>query len=100
MSVAIRASLGIAPSSARVPPTTPGSRPGGLCTASARSDVIAARFGSVPPLTIGVEEEIMILDGQTLDQVAGVDRIVSGLAGRELPGRVKTELHASIAELN
>src|SRR5581483_6625529 len=68
-------------------------------TASALSDVIAQRFGSVPPLTIGVEEEIMILDAQTLDQVAGVDRIVAGTAGRELPGEVKTELHASIAEL-
>jgi len=62
--------------------------------------VIAQRFGSVPPLTIGVEEEIMILDPQTLDQVAGVDRIVAGVADRELPGQVKTELHASIAELN
>ncbi|HZQ03381.1 MAG TPA: YbdK family carboxylate-amine ligase [Gaiellaceae bacterium] len=62
--------------------------------------MITQRFGSVPPLTIGVEEEIMILDAQTLDQVAGVDRIVAGVGERELPGEVKTELHASIAELN
>ena len=41
----------------------------------------------------------MILDAQTLDQIAGVDRIVGGAADRELPGEVKTELHASIAEL-
>jgi carboxylate-amine ligase len=62
--------------------------------------VIEQRFGSKPPLTLGVEEEIMILDRETLDQTAAVDRIVAGVAGRELPGRVKTELHASIFELN
>jgi carboxylate-amine ligase len=62
--------------------------------------VIEQRFGSTPPLLIGVEEEIMILDAATLDQTAGVDRVLAGVADRELPGRVKTELHASIAELN
>jgi carboxylate-amine ligase len=62
--------------------------------------VIEERFGSKPPLTLGVEEEIMILDAATLDQTPAVDRILSGLAGRALPGRAKTELHASIVELN
>jgi carboxylate-amine ligase len=62
--------------------------------------VIEQRFGSKPPLTLGVEEEIMILDASTLDQTAAVDRILRGVAGRELPGRMKTELHASIFELN
>jgi carboxylate-amine ligase len=62
--------------------------------------VIEQRFGSKPPLTIGVEEELMILDARTLDQTAAVDRILAGVEGRELPGRVKTELHASIFELN
>jgi len=62
--------------------------------------VLDARFGSKPPLTLGVEEEIMILDAETLDQTAAVDRIVRGVEGQELPGRVKTELHASIFELN
>ena len=42
----------------------------------------------------------MILDASTLDQTAAVDRIVRGVEGCELPGRVKTELHASIFELN
>ncbi|MBV8395213.1 MAG: YbdK family carboxylate-amine ligase [Actinobacteria bacterium] len=62
--------------------------------------MIAERFGSTPPLTLGVEEEIMILDAQTHEQVAGVAEITSRLDGRGLPGSVKTELHASIAELN
>ena len=42
----------------------------------------------------------MILDAETLDQTAAVDRILARTEGRELPGRVKTELHASIFELN
>jgi carboxylate-amine ligase len=62
--------------------------------------VIEQRFGSQPPLALGVEEEIMILDATTLEQTAAVDRILAGLEGRELPGRAKTELHASIFELN
>jgi carboxylate-amine ligase len=62
--------------------------------------VIEQRFGSKPALTLGVEEEIMILDASTFDQVAAVDKIVRGVEGLELPGRVKTELHASIFELN
>src|SRR5438105_4026208 len=41
--------------------------------------VIEQRFGSKPPLTLGVEEEIMILDGQTLDQTAGFERILPWL---------------------
>src|SRR4051794_40104082 len=42
----------------------------------------------------------MIVDADTLDQVAAVDRIIAGVAGRELPGLVKTELFASVFELN
>jgi glutamate---cysteine ligase / carboxylate-amine ligase len=62
--------------------------------------VIEHTFGARAPLSLGVEEEIMILDAGTLDQVAAVDRIVAGTASRELPGIVKTELFASVFELN
>jgi carboxylate-amine ligase len=62
--------------------------------------VIEQTFGERPPLTLGVEEELMILDASTLDQVAAVDRIVSGVQARELPGLAKTELFASVFELN
>jgi carboxylate-amine ligase len=63
--------------------------------------VIPQRFGQgPPPLTLGVEEEIVILDAATLDQVGAVDKIVGPLEGRELPGRAKSELHASVFELN
>ena len=59
--------------------------------------MIEQHFGSA--LTIGVEEEVWILDAETLDLVPGVEQIVSGAEGRELPGVLKTELHASVVEL-
>ena len=63
--------------------------------------MIAQRFGQgPPPLTLGVEEDFVILDAATLDQVGAVDKIVGRLEGRELPGRAKSELHASVFELN
>jgi carboxylate-amine ligase len=62
--------------------------------------VIEHAFGERASLSIGVEEELMILDAETLDQVPAVDRIVRGVEGRDLPGRVKTELFASVFELN
>ncbi|HVV58722.1 MAG TPA: YbdK family carboxylate-amine ligase [Gaiellaceae bacterium] len=62
--------------------------------------MIEHRFGSSAPLSLGVEEELMILDAQTLDQVGAVDRILAGAAGLELPGRYKTELFASVVETN
>src|SRR5260221_1625240 len=66
---------------------------------SRRQDtLIPARFGESAPFTLGVEEELMILDGETFDQVAAVDRIIDGVAGRELPGPIKTELFASVFE--
>jgi len=62
--------------------------------------VIEQRFGESPPFSLGVEEELMILDAVTHDQVAAVDRILRRLEGRELPGRAKTELFASVFETN
>src|SRR5215212_6477291 len=65
-----------------------------------RPRVIEHAFGARAPLTLGVEEELMIVDASTLDQVPAVDRIIAGVAGRDLPGVVKTELFASVFELN
>jgi carboxylate-amine ligase len=62
--------------------------------------VIEQRFGESPPFSLGVEEELMILDAATLDQLPAVDKILRALEGRELPGRVKTELFASVFETN
>jgi glutamate---cysteine ligase / carboxylate-amine ligase len=63
--------------------------------------VIPQRFGEgPPPLTLGVEEELVVLDAKTLEQVGRGPELVTALAGRQLPGRAKTELHASVFELN
>ncbi|HEX7625848.1 MAG TPA: YbdK family carboxylate-amine ligase [Gaiellaceae bacterium] len=62
--------------------------------------MIEERFGESAPFSLGVEEELMILDPETFGQVAAVDRILRGVEGRELPGALKTELFASVFETN
>jgi carboxylate-amine ligase len=62
--------------------------------------VIEAHFGESPPFSLGVEEEVMILDAETLQPAGAVGALLEELDGRELPGLLKTELHASIVELN
>jgi glutamate---cysteine ligase / carboxylate-amine ligase len=59
--------------------------------------LIEQHFGSA--LTIGVEEELWILDAETLALSPSVEELVAGAEGRELPGVLKTELHASVVEL-
>jgi carboxylate-amine ligase len=49
--------------------------------------------------TVGLEEEMMLLDAETLMPVAAVDVMVAGAAARGLRGTLKTELHASVVEL-
>jgi carboxylate-amine ligase len=58
------------------------------------------RWGESSPFTIGLEEEIMILDAGTLAPAPAVETLLAGADGLELPGRLKTELHASVVELN
>jgi glutamate---cysteine ligase / carboxylate-amine ligase len=50
-------------------------------------------------LTVGVEEEVMILDRETLSPQPRVQLFVAATDDGGLPGVVKTELHASIVEL-
>jgi len=61
--------------------------------------VIERHFGESAPLSLGVEEEVMILDAETLEPAGAVDVLVRGTAELDLPGSLKTELHASIVEL-
>jgi carboxylate-amine ligase len=62
--------------------------------------LIPNTFGRSAPFSLGVEEELQILDAATLVQVPGIDRILARVEGQTLPGRLKTELHASIVETN
>ena len=50
-------------------------------------------------LSVGVEEELWILDPESLELVPAVDRLVAAAVGRSLPGVLKTELHASVVEV-
>jgi glutamate---cysteine ligase / carboxylate-amine ligase len=61
---------------------------------------IEQRFGEGEPLSIGIEEELMILDAETLDQVGAVATLLRDTEGHSLPGVLKTELFASVFELN
>ena len=63
--------------------------------------MIEHRFGEAgPPLSLGVEEEVMILDAESLDQVGEVHALLAEVGERELPGELKTELFASVIESN
>jgi hypothetical protein len=53
--------------------------------------VIERHFGESPPLSIGVEEEVMILDAETRHPAGAVDVLVRGGAELDLPGTLKTE---------
>jgi glutamate---cysteine ligase / carboxylate-amine ligase len=62
---------------------------------------LETRFGRGPsPLTLGVEEELVVLDASSLEQVGRGPELAAVLGGPEFPGRAKTELHASVFELN
>jgi glutamate---cysteine ligase / carboxylate-amine ligase len=61
--------------------------------------VIEQSFGRSAPWSLGIEEEVMILDAGTLDLAPGVEALVAAAEGRELPGVLKMELLASMVEL-
>jgi carboxylate-amine ligase len=61
--------------------------------------VIEQRFGESPPYSIGVEEELMILDAESLEQVPEVDVLLRGVRGTPEEEGFDTELFASVVEL-
>ena len=58
-----------------------------------------ARWGESPPFSVGVEEEVMILDAETLLLAPAVDLLVRETESLALPGEIKTELFAAVVEL-
>ena len=62
--------------------------------------MIEAHFGGSPPLSVGIEEELMILDAGSLEPVGAVEVLLRDAPADELPGTLKTEMHASVVELN
>ena len=59
--------------------------------------MIEDRFGASAPWSVGVEEELMILDGETLELSPSVYELLD-VAPADLPGDLKTELFASVVE--
>jgi len=65
---------------------------------AARSSVLDHRFGSGPPLTVGVEEEYMLLDPGGFDLVSGVEELLAETAETEMADRLKPELMQCVLE--
>jgi carboxylate-amine ligase len=52
-----------------------------------------------PSYTIGVEEELMIVDSETLDLTNSIEGLLQDLADMDAPGDVKPELMESVCEI-
>jgi glutamate---cysteine ligase / carboxylate-amine ligase len=61
--------------------------------------VLDHRFGQSDPYTLGVEEEYMLLDGETFDLVQHIDTVLGAMAGHDFEARVKPELMQSVIEI-
>ena len=62
--------------------------------------MIEAHFGESAPFSIGVEEELMVLDAESLRLAPRAAELISAAEGSGLPGTLKSELFASALELN
>ena len=70
----------------------------GLASAPAAS-VVDHRFGDSDPFTLGVEEEYMLLDPESLDLVQHIETVLDAVQGDELADRINAELMQSVLEI-
>ena len=70
----------------------------GVADAPAAS-VLDHEFGTSEPYTLGVEEEYMLLDPESLDLVQHIERVLDAIQGDELAGRLNAELMQSVLEI-
>src|SRR3954447_7859779 len=61
--------------------------------------VLDHTFGESEPYTLGVEEEYMLLDGETFDLVQHIDTVLAAISGHELETHVNPELMQSVLEI-
>jgi glutamate---cysteine ligase / carboxylate-amine ligase len=61
--------------------------------------VLDHAFGASDPYTLGVEEEYMLLDGETFDLVQHIDTVLAAVQGHELEPRINAELMQSVLEI-
>ena len=62
--------------------------------------VLDHRFGATPAFTLGVEEEYMLLDPETLDLVQHVDTVLTAVREGEFVERIGPELMQSVVEIS
>jgi glutamate---cysteine ligase / carboxylate-amine ligase len=63
------------------------------------ASVLDHAFGQSDPYTLGVEEEYMLLDGETFDLVQHIETVLAAISGHELEPRVGAELMQSVLEI-
>jgi carboxylate-amine ligase len=61
--------------------------------------VLDHAFGRSDPYTLGVEEEYMLLDGETFDLVQHIDTVLAAVVGHELEPVINPELMQSVLEI-
>jgi carboxylate-amine ligase len=66
---------------------------------AAGGSVLDHAYGKGDAYTLGVEEEYMLLDGETFDLVQHVDTVLAATSGHELESRINPELMQSVLEI-
>jgi carboxylate-amine ligase len=66
---------------------------------AAGGSVLDHAFGKSDAYTLGVEEEYMLLDGETFDLVQHIDTVLAAVTGHELEPRINPELMQSVLEV-
>ena len=61
--------------------------------------VLDHAYGQSDPYTLGVEEEYMLLDGETFDLVQHIDTVLADVSGHELEPQINAELMQSVLEV-
>ena len=65
----------------------------------AAASVVDHRFGDGEPYTLGVEEEYMLLDPESLDLLQHIDTVLDAVEGDVLAERINAELMQSVLEI-
>src|SRR5213596_1823429 len=61
--------------------------------------VLDHAFGQSGPYTLGVEEEYMLLDGESFDLVQHIDTVLAAISGHELETSINAELMQAVLEI-
>jgi len=64
------------------------------------SSVLDHRFGQSDPYTLGVEEEYMLLDAESLDLVQHIDTVLAAVEGSDIADQLHPELMQSVLEIS